>query len=673
MKKFKSIKTTIVLIASIIMISICVIILFISGELSKRAFYAQVESDMQVITKQVSDKLVSEIETTEKMIKELAKNPMLYDEEFLQEDVINFFEKRSAEEDFKRFFKTDKNGKGVNLNAEGATFNVADTQYFQESMKGNTYTSPIVDDILTGEKTIVISTPYYDEYTGELLGVFAGVKDVDFISEICEDFKWETTGNIAVYDMKTNIVGHTNPDVVASKLNLIEKAKTDKEYKEVAEFFEKNIQAGTDEVGSYGWFGKRRLGAIHNIPERGYVTLVAINEDEIYQNLTKLQNNLILATIVLICLGLIAIYLGLARTIANVFKNLKTDLQHISNYDLTKEPTKDYSSRKDEVGEIYNSTVKLKENLAEIVSGISSYSQNTAATAQQLTATAQSTSDSANEVSIAVNSIANGATSQAQDTQNAAKNVEESNKLLENMIEILEELNKYTAFIDEKRQEGNKSLDELVEATMKVTQSSKQISEIILQTNKSAEQISSASDMIQSISDQTNLLALNAAIEAARAGEAGRGFAVVAEEIRKLAEQSAGFTGDIKNTIDSLKIQTERAVNTMSVTGELVEKQEQKLEETGDKFNQISTSLEKSIDIVNEIDEQAKKIVQNNESITKMVENLSAIAEENAATTQQAAASVDDQVRSVQDISQASENLAQIAVQLQEEVSKFNV
>lgn len=192
-----------------------------------------------------------------------------------------------------------------------------------------------------------------------------------------------------------------------------------------------------------------------------------------------------------------------------------------------------------------------------------------------------------------------------------------------------------------------------------------------MQTNKSAEQISTASDMIQSISDQTNLLALNAAIEAARAGEAGKGFAVVAEEIRKLAEQSAGFTGDIKQTISGLQEQTEKAVNTMSEAKEIVGEQEIKLQETGEKFEEISSALEKSREIVKEIARQSEDVVNNNKNITKVVENLSAIAEENAATTEEASASVDTQVQSIQDISSASENLAEIATNLQAEVSKF--
>ena len=456
-------------------------------------------------------------------------------------------------------------------------------------------------------------------------------------------------------------------------MSIAEKAGSDPSYKSVAEFLANHTNCSAGGMGKYEFQGKKRLGSRSCVQERGYMILVAIDEAEIFSNLTNLQWSLVAVIFVLTLFGIFTIYLMFARPLSNVFKNLKADLCHIANYDLTKEPTKDYSNRIDEVGDIYNATVSLKKNITEIITTISSHSQNTAATAEELTATAQSTSESAGEVSHAVTNIAEGATSQAQDTQSAAENIEQSNELLRRITSVLDDLNKATDFMNDKKEEGRKSLQELVLATDKVTASSVEIGEIITQTNNSAEQISNASDMIQSISDQTNLLALNAAIEAARAGEAGKGFAVVADEIRKLAEQSAGFTGDIKETINELKAHTEEAVTTMNVTKEVVVRQEEKLDETSDKFNQISEALEKSKNIVREIDKETKKLIVNNENITKVVENLSAIAEENAATTQEASAAVTTQVQSIDDISQASENLADIATDLQEEVSKFKI
>lgn len=93
-----------------------------------------------------------------------------------------------------------------------------------------------------------------------------------------------------------------------------------------------------------------------------------------------------------------------------------------------------------------------------------------------------------------------------------------------------------------------------IDAMLMIENSSKEIGQII--------------SVIDDIAFQTNLLALNAGVEAARAGEAGKGFAVVAQEVRELAQRSAGAAKEIKTLIATSADHVKNGVALVDKTGE---------------------------------------------------------------------------------------------------------
>ncbi len=98
-------------------------------------------------------------------------------------------------------------------------------------------------------------------------------------------------------------------------------------------------------------------------------------------------------------------------------------------------------------------------------------------------------------------------------------------------------------------EEGLAIVREAIESIHRMEQEIAATSERVQHLSDRVQKIGTVSQMIEDVAERTNLLALNAAIEAARAGKRGRTFAVVAEEVRKLAESTAGQTQRITELI----------------------------------------------------------------------------------------------------------------------------
>ncbi|MFA7383684.1 MAG: methyl-accepting chemotaxis protein [Desulfurivibrionaceae bacterium] len=172
----------------------------------------------------------------------------------------------------------------------------------------------------------------------------------------------------------------------------------------------------------------------------------------------------------------------------------------------------------------------------------------------------------------------------------------------------------------------------------KVAADAKEGGMAVVETVKAMRSIAQNILIVEEISRQTNLLALNAAIEAARAGEHGKGFAVVAAEVRKLAERSQNAAREIGGMASASVEVAERA-------GKLIES--------------MVPEIQKTADLVSEIEASANEQAQGVEQNTKAITQLDQVLQSNAAASEELAAT--------------SEELAAHAAQLRETAGFFKV
>jgi methyl-accepting chemotaxis protein len=279
-------------------------------------------------------------------------------------------------------------------------------------------------------------------------------------------------------------------------------------------------------------------------------------------------------------------YIYVARVLKKPLESIISNINELSDGILNTQVDKSLSLRDDEIGILAKSTIKLTEQLTDVVTQISS-------SANQLSAAGEELNSSSQELSMGANQ--------------QASSVEEVSSSMEQMTSNIDQNN-------DNAQETNKIANNTYLKMAKVEEASQKS---VMAVREIADKIS----IITDIAFQTNLLALNAAVEAARAGEQGRGFAVVAAEVRKLAERSRVAANEINDISKS----------SLQIT-----------EQSGNLLKEILPDINRTAKLVEEIAAASVEQRHGSGQINSAIQQLNSVTQQNASASEELASSAEE-------------------------------
>jgi methyl-accepting chemotaxis protein len=329
--------------------------------------------------------------------------------------------------------------------------------------------------------------------------------------------------------------------------------------------------------------------------------------------------------------------------------------------------------RKDEIGHLSAALVKIQGSLRSLMKQVNISVEQVAASSEELTASADQSAQASNQIAGSITDVAQEMEEQMAASDDASAVIQQMSASVQQIAANANEVAGQSSLAANKANEGNSSVDKAIKQMIHIEQTVSTSAEVVAQLGERSSEIGQIVDTISGIAGQTNLLALNAAIEAARAGEQGRGFAVVAEEVRKLAEQSQDAAKQIATLISEIQEDTNKAVVAMGEGTREVKLGAEIVNASGQAFQEIATLVTHVSFQIKEISSAIEQMAVGSQQIVISVRRMDDLSKKASGEAQAVSAATEEQSASMEEIASSSQALANLAMELRDAVSKFQI
>ncbi len=620
-------RTKIQLSFSITMAVLLVIIGMVSKNLNTAAINTLTDNSIATSASLASDHISQQLEDYLNMVSMVGTN------EILSDDNVSIKEKSAFLDNYVETYGfTSANlldADGVSL-IDGTDF--SDRDYVINALEGVANVSDVTLSKYTNTYGISIAAPIYNT-AKQIKGVVYFRLDIDFMLDVIQNISISDNSYAYLVDKNGNIIVHPDNTLILN-YNLTEQSGS-------MATFANEIKENKSGDGTYVYNGQTILCGFGPIDHTNDWTMViAAPETDFTQYSTQVNR----ITLLLDCIAIIIAILfstSLASSISKPIVRVKKALLSVAQGDFSVQIPN--ATGKDEVAVLQNTTAYLLHTLSDIIGqtnrimdsianydlSISDMNNNYPGEFNNLSVSINSikhmlnnlivevqnsvynVENGSHELAQATSSLSQGAVSQANSIQTLADDFSDVVSKIDNNSKHEELINQKLATLDQNIHTANGQMENLMTAVNNIETMSADIQKIV--------------STIDSIAFQTNILSLNASVEAARAGEMGKGFAVVAEEVRSLAvkcgEASQKTSDLINDCVDSIANAKDCADATFeSLSGIVTDSSE------------ISTAFQ---NIANDTMEQACK----SKRIQNEVNNISDVVQTNTATAEETAAS----------------------------------